>query len=121
MASRYVDTVRPRSRAPTIHPQGKLEALKQRAQFMPTSPLADVTLQVCDISGDAGLEQRYGMLVPVLTWYASDGVAQPVACTSTHAPATRAADDADEVMIERPSPRVGAAQLERHLAKHIPQ
>lgn len=48
--------------------QGKLEALKQRSQFMPTSPLADVTLQVCDISGDAALEQCYGMLVPVLTW-----------------------------------------------------
>lgn len=57
-----------RLQAVLTQPQGKLNALKQRAQFMPSSPLADVTLHVCDISGDAALEQRYGMLVPVLTW-----------------------------------------------------
>lgn len=115
-ASRYEQSIPLVPIAYHTHTQSKLEALKQRSQFMPTSPMVDVTLQVCDISADASLETRYGMHVPVLTWFGGGKDSKP---NHMHPSNRTAGDGGAEVELERPSPRVGADQLERHLTKHI--
>lgn len=75
----------------------KLEALIDRAAFLPISPLAGVSLEVRNISNNPSWEAAYAMQVPVMT----------------------IADDDDERVVPRAPPRLTADGLEKHLAKYL--
>lgn len=80
----------------------KLADLKSRAAFMQGSVMADLELEVRDISGDQQLEAKYGMSVPVMSWLPEPD-----------------SPPEQEVLIARAAPRVSADQLEKHLAKQL--
>ncbi|EFN50806.1 hypothetical protein CHLNCDRAFT_33349 [Chlorella variabilis] len=74
----------------------KLEALLERAQFLPCA-LSGAELEVRDISTRPEWEAAYGQLIPVLA----------------------AADGGGEVEVPRPSPRLSADALQKHLEKFL--
>jgi hypothetical protein len=75
----------------------KLEALIERAAFMPTSPLVGVLLEVRNIANNPSWEAAYAMQVPVMT----------------------IANNNDERVVPRAPPRLTADGLEKHLAKYL--
>jgi hypothetical protein len=77
----------------------KLENLMERAAFMPSSVLNSAELEVRDIAAQPAWEARYAMEVPVLAACAFDG--------------------SNEIEIPRPSPRITAEALEKHIAKSL--
>ncbi|KAL4544539.1 hypothetical protein Ndes2526B_g00500 [Nannochloris sp. 'desiccata'] len=76
----------------------KLEAILDRAAFMP-SILSDVELEIRDVSTNPAWKAAYSMSVPVLAVASSDG--------------------SNEREVPRPSPRLTADMLEKHLDKHL--
>jgi hypothetical protein len=76
----------------------KLEALIDRAAFMPTSPLVGVLLEVRNIANNPSWEAAYAMQVPVMTITNNNN---------------------DERVVPRAPPRLTADGLEKHLAKYL--
>ncbi|KAK9813295.1 hypothetical protein WJX72_011996 [[Myrmecia] bisecta] len=76
----------------------KVQALLDRAQFMP-SVFSSAHLEVRDITTKPEWESAYGLVIPVLT----------SACL----------DDSQEVKIPRPSPRLTAERLGRHIEQAL--
>ncbi|KAL4450541.1 hypothetical protein ABPG77_000897 [Micractinium sp. CCAP 211/92] len=76
----------------------KLEALLERAEFLP-SVLSAAELEVRDIAAQPEWESKYAMSIPVL--------------------AAAAADGSGEVEVPRPSPRLSADALQRHIEKFL--
>ncbi|PSC67204.1 glutaredoxin 2 [Micractinium conductrix] len=76
----------------------KLEALLERAAFMP-SAFSTAELEVRDVTSKPEWEQRYAMSIPVL--------------------AAAAADGSGEVEVPRPSPRFSTDALQKHIEKFL--
>lgn len=78
----------------------KVEALLERAQFMP-SALSAAELEVRDITSNPQWEAKYAMSIPILAMAAADG--------------------SGEVEVPRPSPRYSADALQKHIEKFLAQ